>query len=100
MNYKIQLDERADNFKKHSKPFTYAMPPPSDGDKPFLLMDCKLAENPKTVSCFKSPSNSNRCYKCVFLRRVWMIAVNLYDFMGLLDICPCGTLHPISPYIT
>lgn len=74
------------------------MPAPTDGDKPFVVMNYKLPENP-AVSCFGVGQHANACYKCVFLRRIWMIAVNLYDFMGLLDICPCGTLHPISPYI-
>lgn len=98
MNYKIQLEEEAgEKFRKHKKPFMYVMPP-SDGDKEFILMDCKMADG--QLSCFKPAANTKRCYRCIFLRRVWMIAVNLYDFMGLLDICPCGTLHPISPYIT
>lgn len=41
-----------------------------------------------------------KCVKCLFFKRLWMITVNMYDFMGLLDICPCGTLHSTHPYIT
>lgn len=40
------------------------------------------------------------CLKCLLFKRLWMITVNMYDFMGLLDICPCGTLHSTHPYIT
>lgn len=98
MNYKAQLEERYRKLNKYKKPFACVVPPPSDCDIPFILMDCKLTKS-QIVSNFEQPSKSNSCYKCIFLRRVWMVAVNLYDFLGLLDICPCGTLHPISPYI-
>ncbi|KAJ3658598.1 hypothetical protein Zmor_010328 [Zophobas morio] len=28
------------------------------------------------------------------------ISVNFWDILGLLDICPCGTIHSIKPYIS
>lgn len=45
-------------------------------------------------------ANSKYCLKCFFAKRLWMVSVNMYDFMGLLDICPCGTLHSVRPYIS
>lgn len=40
------------------------------------------------------------CVRCAVLRRIWMFTINIYDFMGLLEICPCSTLHPIRPYMS
>lgn len=99
MLYKMKLEEKADKFRKHAKPYTYVMPPSSENEKSSIPMDCKIVES-KSKHCFQSSTSRNSCSKCLFLRRVWMIAVNLYDFMSLLDVCPCGTLHPICPYIT
>lgn len=31
---------------------------------------------------------------------LWMVSVNLYDFVGLLDLFPCGTLHSTKPYVS
>lgn len=45
-------------------------------------------------------TKTNHCFKCFIAKRLWMFSVNIYDLMGLLDICPCATLHSTQPYIT
>lgn len=48
----------------------------------------------------KKVSKKSHCLKCFVAKCLWMVTVNMYDFMGLLDICPCATLHSTSPYIS
>lgn len=79
----------AESLKACFKPATYtssnpAFKPPSTS----FTYDCGMF------------NHSSTCLKCLILRRIWMFSINMYDFMGLLDICPCGTLHPIRPYIS
>lgn len=83
-------------FKKQERPLTGVQRMASEADDSFVSTECKLLRS-QSMNCFQ-PS-PNKCCKCHFLRKIWMVVVNLYDFMGLLDICPCGTLHPIAPYI-
>lgn len=45
-------------------------------------------------------NKTNHCLKCFIAKKLWMFSVNIYDLMGLLDICPCATLHSTQPYIT
>ncbi|KAF2900634.1 hypothetical protein ILUMI_05547 [Ignelater luminosus] len=77
---------------------------------PKLMKDSEF----KTKGMFKTASlrqNQNmmqkqgcnatqHCLKCFLAKRLWMVSVNMYDIMGLLDICPCGTLHSVRPYIS
>lgn len=89
-------------------------------EKPFLLATLllpKLMKDSefKTKGMFKTPASlrqnqsmiqkqscnvTQHCLKCFLAKRLWMVSVNMYDIMGLLDICPCGTLHSVRPYIS
>lgn len=44
--------------------------------------------------------SKHHCTKCVLMKRFWMVSVNMYDFMGLIDICPGNTLHAVKPYVS
>ncbi|KAJ3630996.1 hypothetical protein MTP99_012154 [Tenebrio molitor] len=43
----------------------------------------------------KSRSKKNKVFA-----KLYSISVNFWDILGLLDICPCGTIHSIKPYIS
>ncbi|KAK4886855.1 hypothetical protein RN001_003126 [Aquatica leii] len=45
-------------------------------------------------------TTAKTCLKSLLANRIWMVSLNMYDIMGLLDICPCGTLHSVRPYIS
>lgn len=52
-------------------------------------------------NCHSSSRNVNPNRKGYKLAKVLlMITVNLYDFVGLLEMLPCGTLHSTKPYIS
>lgn len=55
----------------------------------------------------KSVNSSNRMFdskkttpRYRLAKILLMVSVNLYDFVGLLEMLPCGTLHPTKPYIS
>ncbi|KAK9730212.1 hypothetical protein QE152_g15410 [Popillia japonica] len=60
-----------------------------------LQREAEVKSNPN-IPVFK-PSTTNIHQSA---KRLWMFSVNIYDLMGLLDICPCATLHSIQPYIS
>lgn len=31
---------------------------------------------------------------------LWMLTINFYDFVGLMELLPCGTLHSTKPYVS
>ncbi|KAF5289844.1 hypothetical protein FQR65_LT11730 [Abscondita terminalis] len=59
----------------------------------------KALKTIKKTTCAHPTPNTKTCLKCFVANRIWMVSINMYDIMGLLDICPCGTLHSIRPYI-
>ena len=58
------------------------------------------SRSPRKNSSTAVVKKTNHCFKCFVAKRLWMVSVNMYDFMGLLDICPCNTLHAIKPYVS
>lgn len=44
--------------------------------------------------------NKSRKTKNKVFTKLYSISVNFWDILGLLDICPCGTIHSIKPYIS
>lgn len=65
------------------------------------------AEIPETQQSFERTESSINVttptppkFHSKLAKVIWMVSVNLYDLVGLLELSPCGTLHSMKPYVS